>query len=306
MKKKIILIVSIIILLIIPLFLLNSNDNQVSKRKVKSKKIYKSSYKNNNDNINNLIKEEIKEVEKEKLVIETKIISKEYFSYNTINHDNISLLLKEEEKEEIKYNYVYENKTKKIIDISSWQGDIDFEKVKNEVDGVILRIGYGTTLLDSPVLDIKFNEYINELIRLDLLYGVYIYGYAQNTFASNLEVKFVDDVFVTYNLPKDIYIFYDAEINTFNNVFYSKNMYEEVVTNFIMVLNGLGYPNAGLYSNYYMLTNGSLNFEHNYPVWVAEYNDICHYEKDYVGWQYTSKGLINGINGNVDVNIFYN
>ena len=55
-----------------------------------------------------------------------------------------------------------------------------------------------------------------------------------------------------------------------------------------------------------MLTNGSLAFDHNYPIWVAEYNDECHYDKDYIGWQYTSKGHINGIEGNVDVNIFTN
>ena len=306
MKKKIILIIFILFLLIIPIILLNNSNEEIKEpKKIKISKT-KKSYKNNNDNINELIKEEVKEVEKEKLVIETKIEYKEKFSYNTSNYDNISFLLEESTIEEIKYNYVYENKIKKIIDISSWQGDIDFEKVKNEVDGVIVRLGYGTTLLDEPVLDSKFYEYINELNRLDLLFGVYFYGYAQNIFASNLEVKFVNNVLSNLNISKDIYIFYDAEINTFNDVFYSRSIYEPVVNNFITVLNGLGYSNVGLYSNYYMFTNGSLAFDHNYPIWVAEYNDECHYDKDYIGWQFTSKGQINGIDGNVDVNLFYN
>ena len=306
MKKKIILIISILILLMIPVFLLNNNEKEIKDSKKTKVNITKKSYKNNNDNINELIKEEVKEVEKEKIVIETKIEYKEKFSYNTSNYDNISFLMTDEYIEEIKYNYIYENKIKKIIDISSWQGDIDFEKVKEEVDGVIIRLGYGTTLLDEPVLDSKFFEYINELNRLDLLYGVYFYGYAQNIFASNLEVKFVNNVLSNSNISKDIYIFYDAEINTFNDVFYSRSIYEPVVNNFITVLNGLGYNNVGLYSNYYMLTNGSLAFDHDYPIWVAEYNDECHYNKDYIGWQFTSKGQINGINGNVDINLFYN
>ena len=306
MKKKIILGLTLIILLIIPSLLLNNSQNEIKEpKKIKVSKT-KKSYKNKNDNINELVKEEVREVEKEKLVIETKIEYKEKFSYNTSNYDNISFLLEESTIEEIKYNYVYENKIKKIIDISSWQGDIDFEKVKDEVDGVIIRLGYGTTLLDEPVLDSKFYEYINELNRLDLLYGIYFYGYAQNIFASNLEVKFVNNVLSNLNISKDIYIFYDAEINTFNDIYYSRIIYEPVVNNFITVLNGLGYSNVGLYSNYYMLTNGSLAFDHNYPIWVAEYNDECHYEKDYIGWQFTSKGQINGINGNVDVNLFYN
>ena len=306
MKKKIILIISILILLMIPVFLLNNNEKEIKDSKKTKVNITKKSYKNNNDNINELIKEEVKEVEKEKIVIETKIEYKEKFSYNTSNYDNISFLMTDEYIEEIKYNYIYENKIKKIIDISSWQGDIDFEKVKEEVDGVIIRLGYGTTLLDEPVLDSKFYEYINELNRLDLLYGVYFYGYAQNIFASNLEVKFVNNVLSNSNISKDIYIFYDAEINTFNDVFYSRSIYEPVVNNFITALNGLGYNNVGLYSNYYMLTNGSLAFDHDYPIWVAEYNDECHYNKDYIGWQFTSKGQINGINGNVDINLFYN
>lgn len=306
MKKKIILGLTLIILLIIPSLLLNNSQNEIKEpKKIKVSKT-KKSYKNRNDNINELVKEEVREVEKEKLVIETKIEYKEKFSYNTSNYDNISFLLEESTIEEIKYNYVYENKIKKIIDISSWQGDIDFEKVKDEVDGVIIRLGYGTTLLDEPVLDSKFYEYINELNRLDLLYGIYFYGYAQNIFASNLEVKFVNNVLSNLNISKDIYIFYDAEINTFNDIYYSRSIYEPVVNNFITVLNGLGYSNVGLYSNYYMLTNGSLAFDHNYPIWVAEYNDECHYEKDYIGWQFTSKGQIDGINGNVDVNLFYN
>jgi len=306
MKKKIILIISILFLLSIPVYLLkNSKKEKKEHKKIKVNKI-KKFYKNNNDNINDLIKEEIKEVEKEKLVIETKIEYKEKFSYNTSNYDNISFLMTENYIEEIKYNYVYDKKIKKIIDISSWQGNIDFEKVKEEVDGVIVRLGYGTTLLDSPVLDSKFYEYINELTRLDLLYGIYFYGYAQNIFASNLEVGFVNDVLSSLKISKDIYIFYDAEINNYNDVFYSMSIYEPVVNNFIMVLNGLGYPNVGLYSNYYMLTNGSLAFDHDYPIWVAQYNDTCNYEKEYVGWQFTSKGQINGIEGNVDVNLFYN
>lgn len=54
-----------------------------------------------------------------------------------------------------------------------------------------------------------------------------------------------------------------------------------------------------------MLTNGSLSFLSNkIPKWVAQYNNVFQYDKEYYGWQYTSSGKIQGINTNVDFNIF--
>ena len=79
----------------------------------------------------------------------------------------------------------------------------------------------------------------------------------------------------------------------------------KVIDNFVSRLNNNGYSNVGLYGNLYMLTDGSLSFEHNYPVWVAQYNDTCQYDKEYIGWQYTSDGSIPGIEGRVDLNYFY-
>lgn len=336
MKKKIIISIIIIILLSLPFLFLNEGDNNIKEEKVITKKEkYK---KKSKDNINDLLKENVNVINKENIVIERVEIPKEKFKYNTNNYDNILFLLKEEVKEEIVYNYIIEenflvndnqesnglklidgkrhyydfetgelinDNVKKVIDISSWQGDVDFEKVRDEVDMVIVRIGYGTTLIDMPVIDNKFLRNIEEIKKYNIAYGLYFYGYAQNIFASNLEVKFVSEILNKFNIPKDTYIFYDAEINTFNNIFYSRNIYEPVVNNFINSLNNSGYINTGLYSNYYMLTSGSLNFNHNYPVWVAEYNTKCHYEKEYVGWQFSSKERVNGIDGKVDMSIFY-
>lgn len=196
---------------------------------------------------------------------------------------------------------------KSIIDISSWQGDIDFEEVKNSglVDGVIVRIGYGTTLNDDPVLDNKFKRNISELNRLNIPYGVYIYGYAQNEYASNIEAEFVNNVLKEVDAKLSLPIFYDAEINEFEGVTYTKTMYRKVINNFVSVLNNYGYKDVGLYGNLNMLTNGSLSFSKKYPIWVAQYHNKCEYDKEYVGWQYTSKGVIPGIIGNVDLNIFY-
>ena len=196
---------------------------------------------------------------------------------------------------------------KSVIDISSWQGDLDFDKLKesNLVDGVIVRLGYGTTLNDNPVLDNKFKRNIKELKRLDIPYGIYFYGYAQNEYASNLEANFVNNVLKEVDAKLSFPIFYDAELTEFDGVKYTKTLYRKVINNFVSKLNEYGYKDVGLYGNLNMLTNGSLSFSKKYPVWVAQYFNKCEYDKEYIGWQYTSNGSIPGINGRVDMNIFY-
>ena len=86
---------------------------------------------------------------------------------------------------------------------------------------------------------------------------------------------------------------------------YTKTLYRKVVNNFVSKLNEYGYKDVGLYGNLNMLTKGTLSFSKKYPIWVAQYYNKCEYDKDYVGWQYTSDGSIPGINGRVDMNIFY-
>lgn len=197
---------------------------------------------------------------------------------------------------------------KSVIDISSWQGDIDFEKVKNSnlVDKVIVRIGYGTTNKDDPVIDNKFEYNIKELNRVGIPYELYIFGYAQNEDAAKLEADFVINILNKYNISKDTFIWYDAELSEFEGKKYTKTMYKKVINKFISILNDNNINNVGVYSYLYMFNKGSLtSLQKRIPKWVAQYYKRCEYEEDYKGWQYTSNGTIPGINGRVDMNIFY-
>ena len=214
----------------------------------------------------------------------------------------------------IKYYFDFENgelikkDVKSVIDISSWQGDIDFVKVKNSglVDGVIVRVGYGTTKTDNPVIDNKFERNIKELNRLNIPYGIYIFGYAQNEGAAEIEASFVDESIKKYNLKISYPIFYDAELTEFEGVKYTKTMYKRVINRFISVLNEKGYSEVGVYGNLYSFTEGNLNnLQKKIPKWIAQYYKRCEYKNDFVGWQYTSDGSIPGINGRVDMNVFF-
>ena len=211
----------------------------------------------------------------------------------------------------IKYYFNNEGKmigknVKKVIDVSSWQNNIDWQTIKNkgDVDEAIIRVGWGMSYDDSPGIDSKFDYNIKEVQRLGIPYGIYIYGYAEVDYAARNEAKFVVDMMQKYNIPKDTYVWYDAEINTI-----SLNQYKSVIPTFIEYMNNNGYKNVGVYGslNNFITSNGNLNDSkiRSYPLWVAQYYKKIQYPGKYIGWQYTSDGSIEGINGRVDVSMFY-
>lgn len=235
--------------------------------------------------------------------------NKTYF-YNENNNKLLGLNIIEGKRNyfDFKTGELIKEDVKSIIDISYWQGNIDWDKVKesNLIDGVIVRIGYGTSKSDKCVLDKKFKRNIDELNRLNIPYGIYLYGYAQTEYAAKKEAEFVLDNINKYNVNLSYPVFYDAEITNYKGVFYSKDLYEKVITTFINEFKKNNIT-AGVYGNLYMLSKGSLNSSliKSNPIWVAQYYSVCQYDEPHIGWQYSSKGSIPGISGNVDLNIFY-
>ena len=190
---------------------------------------------------------------------------------------------------------------RKVIDISSWQDNINWEQVKNDgVDGAIIRVGWGMTSYDAPGIDSKFAYNISEVKRLNIPYALYIYGYAEYDFSAKNEAKFVKEMMEKYGISKNTYVFYDAEEPI------PLSTYEMVIPTFIETMHSYGYNNVGVYGSVSFFDYGRLNSNRikQYPVWVAQYYKRNQYDGNYVGWQYCSDGRINGINGNVDVNMF--
>ena len=201
-----------------------------------------------------------------------------------------------------------EKDVKSLIDISTWQGDINFDEVVNSklVDGIIIRIGFGSLLGEDCTLDNKFERNISEIKRLNIPYGIYFYGYAQNEDATLVEANFTLDIINKYELDLSYGVFYDAELTEFNGIKYTKKLYKNVINKYISVLNENNINNVGVYGNLNMMEKGSLSIlDKDIPRWIAQYNTKCEYDNNYVGWQYTSSGYIPGIEGKVDMNIFY-
>ena len=190
----------------------------------------------------------------------------------------------------------------KGIDVSKHNGTIDFKKVKDSgIKFVILRIGYGGS---APVKDEKFEENYRNARANGLLVGVYIYSYADTPSDITCEKEAVIKWLGGKHL--DLPVFLDLEDEKTSKC--NKVEITSFVTEFCTYIKNKGYK-AGIYANKYWLTS-KINttifaLSDDVTIWLAEWNKEVTYPGIYTIWQYTSKGNVNGIKGNVDMNYLY-
>lgn len=191
---------------------------------------------------------------------------------------------------------------RKGIDVSKHNGTIDFKKVKDSgIDFVIIRAGYGGS---APVKDEKFEENYSNARANGLLVGAYIYSYADSTSDIIQEKEAVINWLGGKHL--DLPVFLDLEDKK------TEKCTREEITIFANIfckyVEQNGYS-SGIYANKYWLLNKiDVNnlIKNIMPIiWLAEWNDNVSYSGIYTIWQYTSKGSVNGIKGNVDMNYLY-
>lgn len=187
----------------------------------------------------------------------------------------------------------------KCIDVSEWQGDIDFKKVKaSGIDNVILRAGFGR---EASQRDAEFETYYKNAKAAGLKVGAYWYSYAVDTADARAEAKACLQVIKgkSFEMP----VFYDMEDNSQTTL--GKANLTQMAKAFMQeVLKG-GYR-VGIYANANWFQN-YLNYDElygTYYVWLAQYNTEPQFKCDI--WQHTSSGKVDGINGNADLNIIYN
>lgn len=189
---------------------------------------------------------------------------------------------------------------KRGIDISSHNGIIDMEKVKKSgIEFIILRMGYGK---HRNQIDKKFYENYNKALEFQIPVGVYLYSYALNSESALEEANFVLDV--VKNLKLEYPIFLDMEdadgYKTKNKV--SNSTCIDICEKFCNQIEKAGYY-VGIYANLDWL-NTKINDSRldKFDKWVAQWSKNCTYKKKFGMWQYSSKGIISGINGPVDLN----
>lgn len=188
----------------------------------------------------------------------------------------------------------------KGIDVSHHQGVIDWEKVKGQIDYAILSVGYGDDIKSQD--DKQFHRNAKECTRLGIPFGVYIYSYATGVTQAMSEAYHVLRMVKDYKLDYPIY--YDLEDANTTGKLFNKDILE-LAKAFCNIIESKGYW-VGIYS-YTHFFNSKLTDKtyDKWTKWVAQFNSSCDYKGTYDMWQYSSSGKVNGISGNVDMNISY-
>ena len=197
----------------------------------------------------------------------------------------------------------YKNEETMIgIDVSSWQGYIDWNKVKESgVEFAMIRIGFGYKGNDEIVYDSTFTNNLKNAKLAGIKVGLYFYTYAHNEKEASSQSEWIVNELKGEKL--DLPIAFDWEIwDKFNSYNISISDLNNIALSFINTLNNNGYEGM-LYSSYYYLSN--IWSVKNSKIWLAHYAKETDYPDDYYIWQLSNTGSVPGINGYVDVNILY-
>jgi len=186
------------------------------------------------------------------------------------------------------------------IDVSSYQGSVDWDKVKSSgVEFAMIRIGYGYNSNWELVLDKYFKDNLEGAKRVGLKVGVYFYTYANTLEEIDSQVEFIIENLEGTSLELGIAMDFEnwSSFRKYHINFYDLNkMYER----WKELCNKAGY-NSLLYGSKYYLNN-VWNTD-NEDIWLAHYTKSTNYDKDYVMWQFSNEGVVPGIDGYVDLDI---
>ena len=228
---------------------------------------------------------------------------REDLKHNTYDIAKLNIL------ESGEYQYVEDGQvtSHKGIDVSAHQGKINWQKVADDgVEFAFIRVafrGYGTGKL---VEDKYFEDNIKGANKAGIKAGVYVYSQAVTEEELLEEANFVLEKIAPYKL--DCPVVYDVEKvagadGRMNNISIEERTRFAVL--FCQTMENAGYQSM-IYHNMEMAAM-MVNLEElePYQKWFAYYNDDFYYPYDYAVWQYSEKGQVNGVEGNVDLNISF-
>ena len=191
------------------------------------------------------------------------------------------------------------NKTKIGIDVSKWQGNIDFEEIKKQGCEFVIIKAAGSYVDGELYTDPKFKQNIENALKNNLQVGVYLYSNSNSIEQTKKEIDYLLELIKDYKVE---YVSFDWEnftdFNTYNINLHTLN---EMANIFLKTAQENKYKPL-LYSSKYYLEN---IWESNYEIWVAQYADVNTYNGTYKIWQHCSDGRIQGIDAYVDIDIMY-
>lgn len=193
------------------------------------------------------------------------------------------------------------------IDVSQYQGDIDWAQVKAAgVDFAMVRVGVRTYGGGEISLDENFAQNIENATENGIDVGVYFFSQAVSVDEAEDEadalLKVIKDYDITYPVVYDWEIIYDDKART-DTV--TVETLADCCIAFCERVKSKGYTPMIYQSQRAALLKLDLPRLQNYDFWLAEYNSLPNYYYDFDMWQYSQTGSIPGIEGNVDLNISF-
>ena len=191
------------------------------------------------------------------------------------------------------------------IDVSKYQGNIDWGAVAaSGINFAIIRVGYRGSVSGALVQDPNFKKNISGATKAGIKVGLYFFTQAVNEAEAVEEASMAMSLASGYKVTYPIFIDTESASSGRANGL-SKSARTAVVKAFCQTVRNGGYK-AGVYASKSWYAN-QLNASalNGYCIWVAQYNSSCTYSGKYDMWQYSSKGSVSGIKGNVDMNISY-
>lgn len=191
----------------------------------------------------------------------------------------------------------------KGIDISRFQGNVDFTKIKNQFKYVIIRLGIGDNVTSQD--DSMLQNYIKGCKDNGIPYAFYLVSYAQRESGSESVDSEIQHTLRLIKNTSPFAIFYDMEIA--NTTHLGKHILTNFAIKYCSYFKNLGYK-VGVYANKNWFTNYldyNLLKSKGYLIWLAHYG-INRPSLECDIWQYSENGQVDGINDNkVDLNIMY-
>ena len=197
---------------------------------------------------------------------------------------------------------VIKGATMKGVDVSKWQGNINWKKVsKTDVDFAIIRCGFGDNLKSQD--DIYWEKNVQGCIKNNIPFGTYLYSYAKTKAQAKSEAHHV----LRLLNGRDVYfpIYYDMEEGSQASL--GKKKVGQLANTFMNEIKAQGYK-TGIYANLNWWTNyipGAFGTNTEISKWVAQWDHNLEYKGTADMWQCTSNGSVSGISGRVDLNFWF-
>ncbi len=192
------------------------------------------------------------------------------------------------------------------LDVSSANGTIDWEQVKNQgIEYAMIRVGYRGAATGALIEDSHFEENIQGAIEAGIPVGVYFFTQAENETEAVEEASMVLKLIRKYDVDYPVFLLGSSAGKKARAEDLRQEERTAAYTAFFKTIAGAGYETGLLAQKDWLEQETDSSSLSDYNIWLSEYSEVPDYGEYYSMWQYTSQGSVEGIDGNVNLDLCY-